>query len=134
MDVIEQFQQRYGTLLEPERQRLLQHDGMDCLKPSRYQPWEIVRTVQGFEEDELSLRAWIHEGVAEEVRPILCGYHALLRELAADRSEATERARSILRHSLSMGCSMLAQYWIERLFTRAQRHGADGEDSLGLLH
>lgn len=123
-DLAEQLRQRIGPLIEPERKRLTSKGGMDCDHPTRYQPWEVVRVAQGFDEDEEGLRRWVHEGIPDEVRPILCGYDKLLASLERDEVDAIARARHILSHELSYACGALSQYWMERLLSTG-RHGGD---------
>ena len=111
-DVGENIRDRFALLIEPERERLLRMGDGKCDFFLRRQAWEVTRVIEGFDGDELSLRAWVRRAGSEEMGPIICGYDALLAELERGESYAVALAQEILHARLCWACSLLARHWM----------------------
>jgi hypothetical protein len=114
MDLSGTVRARLGDLVEREKTRLLRAGGTDQGRAPRLQQWEIIRVIQGYEEEH-DLRSWLHMATPEEVRPIVCGYDDLLIALDRDEERALEEAGRIATSPLSEACAILCRRGMRRL-------------------
>lgn len=127
----ENLRDRFAPLIDQERERFLRMGDVRCDLPPRRQAWEITRVIEGFENDELSLRAWMRTAGAEEMGPIIFGYDALLREVERGEAYAVALAQEIVHAQLCSACSLLARHWMLRMVWDAHPPFESGRPSAG---
>lgn len=127
-ELADALRKRFGPLIESERQRVSFAADKECKTVARMQPWELIRVIRSFEEDENALVAWLRGAAVDALRPIMCGYDELLAQVEKRDAEAAFVAQRILRAEYRVALSVICERWIVHMLDRrdSSYRGANG--------
>lgn len=114
------LRQRFGPLIEGQRRRVSFAADKEGKARATIQPWELIRVIRGFDENENELVAWLHAAAAHLLQPIICGYDDLLAGVERRDAEAAFVARRILGAELRVALSVICERWMYQMLDRRE--------------